>query len=284
MARTLPIILALLLTTAFAPSAHAEQPDADDGFRLLPDKPTARAKSGDVTGTISPAGRVASVRLVSRETGESRKPDAWDADSGKFAFRKLPGAAGYDVAIRTADGRRIEGIDLSFTDERLLKLAEQRRRELGIKNPEPRKFTKDDAARLVEFAQKHGDFMDLRRPLYIRGDGRRATMLVELMRTRDFHAGRGQYVWRIELWYFENYFGGWARVDNQERLLERMRTTPAGWRKMAIEYRPELSVRIDAEGESEPVKFTLPEKIDPSRGRPANTKPDLDTKPHVIIE
>ena len=124
--------------------------------------------------------------------------------------------------------------------------------------------------------------MDTNRLLYLHGDGETATALVELMRTKDFHAGTGQLIWRVELWYFRKAGGGWERIPNVERVLRRKRCSPDDLKAVSVAYYPELSVYVDRQGKSDPVAFTLPAKEDPSRGRPAGSETKLKTKPHVL--
>jgi len=246
------------------------------------DPPLPKPENGDVSGVVTPAEQVESLKLVSRATGEEYEAKSFDAETGKVVFEYLPGDAVYDVCIATTDGRAVEGIDLSFVDARLIRLAEQRRAELGVEATPRRNFTADDAEDIMRFVDDLEDFMDLRRVLYIAGWGGRATALVELMRIRDFHADDGEVIWRIELWYFVYHSNGWQRVANQNRVLRRVRTTPDEWAKIAVEYRPQLSVTIDEQGACEPVNFEIPSEIDPSRGRPAGTNPQLDTQPHIL--
>jgi len=246
------------------------------------DQPLPAPQNGTVTGVITPGNQVACLSLISRQTGASAEPSVFDQASGEFSFVELPGDATYDVVITTADGRSIEGIDLSFVDARLLRLAELRREQLGVPAEQPHRFTRADADAILRYVRELEGFMDLRRPLYIAGHGRRATLLVETMRTQEFHESDGNIVWRMELWYFEHHSGGWARVDNQSRLLRRVKASPAKWNEIQVEYWPELSVFIAGDGTSEPVAFEIPAEVDPSRGRPADTPPELDTEAHIL--
>jgi len=244
--------------------------------------PIAAPKAGQISGRITPPEKIALIKAICRETRKAHLAAEFDAGTGVFVFRNLPGDANYDVIIRTNDGRSIEGIDLDFADSRLLRLAEVRRKQLSLPPELARKFTPDDVRELTKYVEDLKDFMDIRRILYLRGHGRRATMLVELMRARDFYARRGgEVIWRIELWYFENHFGGWERTANLEKVLERRRITADVWRKVHVEYYPQLSIHVDAKGNSRPVEFKIPEKPDPSRGRAADTPVRLKTKPHV---
>ena len=253
------------------------------GDDLAADKPTTPLpKPGAIAVRITPTEEIKSISAVSRQTGKAYQPSSVCSKTGRCAFLRLPGDATYDVVIQTTDGRSIEGIDLEFVDARLLRMAATRREQLGMPAEPAREFTQTDADWMIKFVADMKDFMDTRRVLYIQGHGRRATVLVELLRTREFHADGGDIIWRVELWYFEWRSGGWQRAPNQERVLRRFRGKADDLAKIAVEYRPELSVFIDADGNSQPVTFTIPDKIDPSRGRPADTEPALTTQPHIL--
>ena len=255
---------------------------------LTEDKPPAPApKPGDVRGRIVVAdgggNAISGLTAVSRITGKKHPPAQFDAKTGRFLFRGLPGDRRYDICFSTADGRRIEGIDLDFVDQRLVRLATERRKQLGLPPERAHTFSKDDVAGLLQYVKEMKEFMEDRRVLYIHGQGFRATLLVELMRTRKFYAAKAQEViWRIELWYFKNEFGGWDKLPNQERVLHRRKIPFGQWRKISLEYYPQLSVYVSPAGRAEPIEFKLPAKADPSRGRAAGTHPKIKTRPHVL--
>ncbi|HOD80904.1 MAG: hypothetical protein BWX88_00620 [Planctomycetes bacterium ADurb.Bin126] len=272
---TLLALAALSLTTTSLLSA----PPA---VKLQDDPPTVKTpKSGDLTGRIANPAKVADLSLVSRATRQTYTPKTWDRAAGRFTFASLPGDARYDLIIKTTDGRQIEGIDLDFCDLRMVRMAAERRKELGLPPERTQKFSADDAKAITEWISKLQDFMEIRRPLYIHGDGRRCTVLLELMRTREHYAGSGQFVWRVELWYFQNEYGGWEKVPNQERVLRRNRIAPGEWSKIHLEYFPELSAQVDQAGYCRPIEFTIPDKGDLSRGRLPNTQPEVKTPPHI---
>lgn len=260
------------------------------GVVLEEDPPLAApAAKGDIAGRLADARDVAEIHAVVRDGGKRIACDEFDRASGKFLFNGLSGDTTYDICLKLGDGRVVEGIDLDFADSRLLRLAQLRRKQLKLPDEPVRAFTDQDAQDLQKYVEglKANDFMDKGRALYIAGYGRRATMLVELMRTGDFHAqkkdaGGKEVIWRIELWYFENVGGGWQRVANQERVLRRERVSVGEWRKISVQYVPQLSVHIDAMGKSSPVQFGIPQKVDASVGRPAGSEPDLKTKPQVL--
>ena len=256
--------------------------------KLVDDPPPVKPpKSGGIEGKISSQTRIVSLHAVSRVTKKKYQPYSFSKKTGSFTFTKLPGDATYDLCLRLADGREIEGIDLNFVDARLLKLAAERRKQLGLPPDRSRKFVQADVDQLLAYARDMEDFMEDRRVIYVKGHGRRATMLIELMRLRSFVAASGaarpgKIIWRVELWYFLEQRGGWERIANQERMLRRIEDTPANWSRTHIEYYPKLSVYIDAAGQAEPVDFQVPAKPDPTRGRAAKTDPKMKSKSYIL--
>ena len=256
--------------------------------KLVEDPPPAEPpKSGGITGKIASPAEIVSLHAVSRVTKKKYQPRSFSKKTGSFTFTELPGDATYDLCLSLAGGRVIEGIDLSFVDARLLKLAAERRKDLGLPPERSHKFSQADADGLLAYARDMEDFMEDRRVIYIKGHGPRATMLIELMRLRKFVAASGaarpgKIIWRVELWYFTEQHGGWKRMANQERMLRRIEDTPAMWSRAHIEYYPKLSVYVGADGKSEPVDFKVPAKPDPTRGRVARTDPKMKTRPHIL--
>lgn len=251
--------------------------------RLVEDQPTtAPARPGEITGRVVPPGKIAQLRAVSRVTGKFHLADSFDNKTGSFIIKNLPGDARYDIWVTTTDGRDYQGIDLDFTDARMVRLAKIRRKQLKLAPERGHEFCREDVEWICNFVDKQEGFTEIKRVLYVQGHGRRATALVELMRTRGFYDAGGTIVWRVELWYFDHKFDGWQRLANQERILERRRIKPDQWRKIHLEYYPELSAYVTPEGKCKAVEFRIPDKPDVSRGRPANTEPKQNTKPHVL--
>lgn len=277
MTRELILLLLLLPAASFAQSTRP--------VKLVEDAPILPpSETGTVSGVVSPAAGIRTLSAICRDTGKTYKPRSFEPKSGQFSFADLPGDSAYDVQVVAIDGRTYEGIDLDTHDPRMLRLAQMRRQQLGLPQDEqPHEFRQEDADALLKYVKDlcQKDFMDQGRVLYVQGHGSRATMLVELMRTRDFYDSAGKIIWRTELWYFEYQHGGWERMANQERVLHRKRIAPEDWKKIHIEYWPDLTARIDSQGNSAQVKFTIPEKPDPSRGRPANSDHDIPAQPHV---
>ncbi len=252
--------------------------------KINEDPPVAsRPVSGDVAGRISPPAEVGEIYAVSRAAGERYKPSRFDKKSGEFHFENLPGDATYDIGVVTTRGARIEGIDLFWHEARMLRLADIRREQLKLPAEQKREFIAEDADEMLKYVKDLKDFCDVRRALYINSDGLRATMLVEVMRTSPFHAQRGdEVIWRTELWYFQYCYGGWERVANVERVLERRRIQASEWKDITLVYYPALSVFVNEKGGSEPVNFTIPDRLDGARGRLAGTDPVQKTRPIII--
>lgn len=270
---------------------------------LVEDPPTARApKNGDIYGVVTPPEKVAQLTAVSRRIRENDPNSAdpgvkqsykiypctnFDAATGKFLFKDLPGDTVYDVSIQTPDGRSIQGIDLSEVDERLARLSDERRKELGIPPDKPHIFDQDDANALVQFIRETEspkmEMEDIHRLLYIQSHGRRATVLMEKMRTVSFvNQANGQVLWRLELQYFEWNYGGWEQIANTARVIHRYRVPLAQWHTIDLEFYPQLSARINDDGTSKPISFQIPATPDPTVGRLKNSDPNSPDSPHIL--
>lgn len=250
------------------------------GVPLTEDPPlVAPPRPGTVTGRIVSGSRVDSLVAMSRATGKEYAPAEFDAKTGRFVFRDMPGEGVYDLRVKIGP-RTIEGIDLSSPDAGLARLAQIRREQLHLPPEREHEFVQADADEIVKYVREMQDFMEIRRLLYVQGHGSRATALVELLRTREFYADKGQIVWRVELWYFQEQFGGWQRQGKQDRVLVRERLGGAEWGARHVEYYPALSVFVDREGRSGPVEFAVG-PADITRGRVPGSDPGVRTAPHV---
>jgi hypothetical protein len=257
-------------------------PDAN--VKLTEDAPLLRPpQKGRLQGRLRPAENVTRLQAVSRVTKLAYSPAEFDKAGGKFVFQDLPGDAVYDLCLTTADGRALEGIDLEMPDARLARLADARRKQLGLRPPAEHAFSADDANAILQYVAAMEDFMDLRRTIYLQGHGWQAAALVELLRTKEYYAAKpGELIWRVEIWYFQFSHGEWERIPESERVLRRERGPHEKWAQIDVEYYPELSAYVDAAGLAKAVDFTVPEKGDASRGRLRNTKPEQTTPPHVM--
>jgi hypothetical protein len=127
-----------------------------------------------------------------------------------IAFTNLLPDVSYSAQITLADGTILNGIDL------------------GWYNLEPPKegtkpMTRDDREQVRAIIQDIPSFYNKSEILHLRGDHDRAVTLVQLVRDTDFYNGAGEVVWRIELWYFKNQYGGWEKVQQQNKVSRRER-------------------------------------------------------------
>jgi hypothetical protein len=125
------------------------------------------------------------------------------------AFENLTPDASYDVRLDLANGDVIQGANLGWYDE------EPAKTDAG-------ELTDDDRAAIKEIIGVPS-FYNKSDILAVRGDHSRATVLVQLVRDKDFYNGKGEVIWRVELWYFEEDFGGWEKVAQQNQILRRQR-------------------------------------------------------------
>jgi hypothetical protein len=120
----------------------------------------------------------------------------------------------------------------------------------------------EDRKWLEGFVKEVPSFYDKARVLHMAADHKHATVLVELARTRDFYAGKeGEVIYRVELWYFENLFGGWAKDKNTEKVMVRWRGDP-GKMEMRWQFLAELGGIVPGKG----VEVVLPEKVSEGNG------------------
>lgn len=162
----------------------------------------------------------------------------------------LPGRA-YDLIVWTRDARgvetRWEGANMEY------------HRDIRPSTP----ATADDRKAIEAAVTEPVQFYDKVRVLRVAADHGHATTLVELLRTRDFHSDRGgEVIYRVELWYYENLFGGWAKDKNTERVLMRLRGVPGGL-PANVQFVPALGGLVPSDAR---VTAALPEKVDPRHG------------------
>jgi len=124
-------------------------------------------------------------------------------------FPNLSTDATYDVRLDRAAKKVIQGVNLDWYDDEPAK-------------PDVGELTDDDRAAIKAIIDVPS-FYNHSEILAIRGDHSRATVLVQLVRDKDFYNGSGEVVWRVELWYFEEELGGWEKVAQQNRVLRRER-------------------------------------------------------------
>lgn len=224
------------------------------------------ADTGSIMGTINAGdAKITRVVAVDRQWADVQKVTrtgkdqfVYDAsikpENGAFLITGLLPGRSYDLIVWTQnhDGgtTRWEGADMSY------------HRPILPAKP----ITDEDKTWLNEFVMQIPQFYDKCRILWLAADHGHATALIELSRTREFYDSKnGDIVYRVELWYFENLFGGWAKDRNTEKVMARWRGKPP-----AIEtnwqWVPALGgIAIKADGDHDPIKIEL-SKPDPKRG------------------
>ncbi len=264
----------------------------------------ATDKPGGISGTVAPADKAKSIVAVPRildvtcagcgkrfaarantpggaikcrSCGKSFAVPVYEAkvdrQQGRFQITGLTAGQRYDLIVETTAGR-IEGIDLSPLETDLERL----RRKNVTANP--RAFDDEDRAAVVELITKVKQFENFVRPLYIVGHGDKATVLLEKARIQDektaaFHSEQGnEAIWRVEVWYFRKWYGGWERVSNVEGVLYRKRMTRSEYDAMNWVFSASLGGIVAAEGDAgKPVAIEIPDRLDPKLGRTAASKP-----------
>lgn len=249
--------------------------------------------AGSIEGTIQPADRVESVSAVQRVprqifTLENRRfAGTFDPATGRYVVPDLPPGK-YDLEVRTKAGT-IEGVDLRLARERPpfydLVLPDGPLYVTGAElipdldgNEYENEEERDEAVRThfrigsllkrFESTLEVEQFTDKVRGLFAHGNMEEAQVLVILARTVPFHDERGsEVIWRVEVWPFRWYYGGWAK----ERLyvIDRVRLPGAEYRKMARFFDPRLGGIVVGEQQSIRLDYSLPDVLDSRMGKMA---------------
>jgi hypothetical protein len=227
---------------------------------------STQPSTASLHGTLKTSGTLLRAVAVDRAWADIEKSSALTATGGPKddflyeaalapggAFRinnLLPGRA-YDLIVWTKDAQgvetRWEGVSMNY------------HRDIQLSTP----ATPDDRNLIESAISDPKQFYDKVRVLRLAADHGHATALVELLRTRDFHSDKGgEVIYRVELWYYENLFGGWAKDKNTERVLTRLRGTPQKL-PQNLQYEPTLGGLTPS---ATPLTLTLPDKPDPRHG------------------
>jgi len=181
----------------------------------------------------------------------------------KITFTNLLPTTAYDIRLVCADGRVLQGVDLSwYSDEPLA----------GDVKP----MDDDDRKQIQELFDGIKAFENKRKMLLISGNHERATILAELIRDTAFYSDKGgEIIWRIELWYFKNQHGGWEKIAQQNKVLRRERFTKKEdfEKATATKWVAELGGIKLAKDEKKVVKVSL-------KDQPASKKPATEGEEH----
>jgi hypothetical protein len=136
---------------------------------------------------------------------------AGKVDGQAVAFDDLIAGERYDVALAPRAGPTIRLIDLSWHAP-----------DAPATTDAP--LADDDKAAILDIVAQVKAFTNRNAILHLVGNADRATALVELIRDTPWHDRKGDEVlWRVEVWHFENQAGGWAKAQQQNRIIERRR-------------------------------------------------------------
>ncbi len=174
-------------------------------------------------------------------------------------FTDLRGGLSYDLKIELADGTVLQGIDMRWHD------SDPPKANAGDLN-------NDDRSQ-IQGILNVPSFFNRSEIAAIRGDHDRAVVLNQLIRDQTFYGDKnGEIIWRIELGYFKNEHGGWAKLPQVPRIIRRERfASKADFQKVAakLKWTPPLGgISVRADGVTTLVISSLDE--------PANTRPSSD--------
>lgn len=154
----------------------------------------------------------APIRQATARPVGGRNESAGVVADGKATFNDLQPGQRYDVTLTRTEGIQLRLLDCSWYND------------IPPAAPTPGPLSDDDRAEITAIVKEIKAFTNKNEIVQLLGDADRAVAIVELTRDTDFHARAGDEIfWRIEVWYFENQAGGWAKVQQQNRVIERVR-------------------------------------------------------------
>ncbi len=255
----------------------------------------AAGGGGSISGTILPPGKARSIQAFERERAtlfeivNRYHKGTIDPETGRFEIPDLPDGT-YQLLIDCGD-TKIEGVDLHIDDEEAgpvfdyvfktkaltsnrLDLSEffepdeevpdeRKSQVIGRLIGVPKLLEKLDSLRQVE------RFCDHLRPLYAHGTKDKAFVLVETARLRDFYAGRGQAIYRVEVWQFHRVGTTWDHPTKGVRVLQRHRfENKADLKAFGVFFEPKLGgIRILRARSVADIQYTIPEAWDDALGK-----------------
>ena len=235
-------------------------------------EPAPKPESVTLAGKITGGGALGRVVAVDRQWADVLKvskeeakdefvyPASLTDKAWTFSVPKLLPGRTYDLIVwtTTKDGAAVrwEGVNMDY------------HRPILPDKP----LEAEDRKWIEDFLRETPQFYDKCRPLWMAADHKHATVLVELARTNGFFSSKNdEVIYRAELWYFENLFGGWAKDKNTERVVSRWRG--AGEKLPAWQYVPALGgITIKADGTYDAINVTLPDAPDAKRGTTGGLK------------
>ncbi|NNM85215.1 MAG: hypothetical protein HKL96_05600 [Phycisphaerales bacterium] len=208
--------------------------------------------SPSAIGKIEAVNRVrADVQAVSRgKAGPWVFPGSWDSATARFTIPNVPVGHHYDLIVWNKQARW-EGVNMEYY----------------------RPFTPyghwtaADRDWLDTFIEKVRRFTNYKRPLWVAADHRHATAVIMQLRTTHFYSSKGgELIFRVAVWYFQRFYGGWQKIDNMGIVITRWRgpgdQIPNPW-----QYLPAIGgIKISRDGHFKKIDATLPSKASVHRG------------------
>ena len=162
-----------------------------------------------MTSTRNP--NSAAVLAPPTQPGEDGPAIAGKIQQQALTFRDLVPVTPYDVLLVLNNGTILRGVNMSWYT-----------REPA--DPDAGALSDDDRRQINAVVSDVKSFYNISRILSLAGDHSRAVALVERIRSSDFHSDKGgEVIWRVELWYFTNDFGGWSELTQSNKVLRRER-------------------------------------------------------------
>jgi hypothetical protein len=169
------------------------------------------AEAGEVVVQLPAGVKATSASAAAADKSGDR---VGSVEEGRVLFANLPEKSAFDLAIATTGGRVFQGFDPRWYDGKSA---------AGAADSGAGAFTDDDRLQ-IQGILNEPSFYNSSTIQWLGGDHRRAVVLVRLLRDQAFYHDKGdEVIWRMELQYFENENGGWARVPNVSRVLRRQR-------------------------------------------------------------
>ena len=187
----------------------------------------AAVSAGELSVTIEPASRVASIGVVCRFAADGTLVRPVDpkaqfeapyrdgiSTSVPATFSSLKNGT-YDLIIFLKDGTRLEGFHIPPFDE----LDEVG--DVKFSDPPPQEV-QDQIVKLIKNSKYYENKVT---PLFLRGQDEHVRVLMQLLRDEatsfDAEYGAPVATVRYELWQFTNRFGTWSR-DRKSKVLHRV--------------------------------------------------------------
>jgi hypothetical protein len=228
---------------------------------------SAWLSAGELSVTIEPADRVASVGVVRRFAGDGTlvrpvDPKAqFEAPHRDAVTERVPATFSdlkpgtYDLIIFLKDGTRLEGFHVPVFDE----LEEAG----GDSFSRP---ASEEVQAEIRRQIKAGRYYENKvTPLFLRGDDEHVRVLMQLLRDEptslDAEFGTPVATVRYELWQFTNRFGTWSR-DRKSKVLHRVLESKDRLRKRRWLWASELGgIRITDEKLRQKATYRLPDRL-----------------------